>query len=206
MLNRDLPSNDAPRLWRDDDPVDDFNEVPADRIFFAVKPPPATASSIARLTRYLRDKHRLAGMSIRPDCLHASLFLAGYHGQMPPGMLAALSEAASTVRMAPFRVSFDWVESFRHRRRRPLVLRGDDGTDGLIWLYDRLVSATLDINGARPSARSDITPHVTLLYDEKAIREEPVEDISWTVSEFVLVRSLYGQSRHITLGRFTLRG
>lgn len=203
MLNRDLPKNDAPHLWRDDDPVD---EVPADKIFFAVKPPPATASTIARLTRYLRDKHRLSGMPIRPDCLHASLLLAGYHGQMPPGMLTALSEAASTVRMAPFRVSFDWVQSFRHPHRRPLVLRGDDGTDGLIWLHDRLASAILDVNGAPPSARSDITPHVTLLYDEKGIREEPVEDISWTVSEFVLVRSLYGQSRHVMLGRWKLRG
>ena len=94
----------------------------------------------------------------------------------------------------------------RNRGNRPLVLRGDDGVSGLIALRDRLVAATVDIPGSIPAARREFTPHLTLLYDERDIREEPVEEISWMVTEFVLIRSLFGQGRHVVLGRRPLRG
>jgi 2'-5' RNA ligase len=124
---------------------------------------------------------------------------------MPAATLAGLIEAASTIRMPPFRVSFDWVMSFGNDGKHALVLRGDDGVDGLAWLRDKLLAATMDIRGAAPSTRS-FTPHLTLLYDEQEVREEPVEEISWTVNEFVLIRSVYGEGRHIPLARWKLRG
>jgi 2'-5' RNA ligase len=86
------------------------------------------------------------------------------------------------------------------------VLRSDDGVSGLIALRDRLIAATIDIPGSIPAARREFNPHLTLLYDERDIREEPVEEISWLVTEFALVRSLFGQGRHIVLGRWPLRG
>jgi 2'-5' RNA ligase len=42
---------------------------------------------------------------------------------------------------------------------------------------------------------------VTLLYDECGIKEQPIEPISWTVNEFVLVHSLLGKGRYIPLGK-----
>ena len=47
-------------------------------------------------------------------------------------------------------------------------------------------------------------PHVTLQYLEYEIADHAIEDIRWTVSEFVLVRSLYGPSRHLPLARWSL--
>jgi RNA 2',3'-cyclic 3'-phosphodiesterase len=178
---------------------------PGDAVFFAVQPPPSTAPCLSRLAWHLHDKHRLKGKPRPPQCFHGSLLFAGYYARLRPETLAALINAAATIRMAPFRVSFDWVMSFRNGDRRALVLRGDDGVDGLVRLRDKLVAATMDIRGAAPSARS-FTPHLTLLYDEQEVREEPVEEISWTVNEFVLIHSLYGQSRHTTLARWKLRG
>jgi 2'-5' RNA ligase len=213
MLNRDLLTHDAFRPRRGFDPSDDGfqpaepgQSTPSDRMFFAVQPPPATVSSISRLAWHVRDKHRLTGKPLRPGCFHVSLLFAGHHGQMPPETLEALITAARRVAMRRFRVGFDWVASFRQSPKRPLVLRGDDGVSGLIWLRDKLVAATMDVAGSIPAARNSFTPHLTLLYDETEIRQEPVEEINWPVTEFVLVRSLFGQGRHAVLRRWPLRG
>lgn len=213
MLNRDLlrhdPFGPLPGIEPPDElfkSADRGQSAPADGIFFAVQPSPATASSISRLAWHLRDKHRLSGRPLRPGCFHVSLLFAGHDGQMPPGMLDALIAAAGTVTVHRFHTSFDWVASFRQRPRRPLALRGDDGVSGLIWLRERLVAATMCIPGSVPAARYNFTPHLTLLYDEAEIREEPVEEIAWPVSEFVLIRSVFGQSRHVVLRRWPLRG
>ena len=213
MLKRDLLEDDVFLPPNAFDPPDDVfqpaepgNSVRADTIFFAVQPPPFTASSISRLALYMRDKHRLIGKPLRPDCFHASLLFAGYHGRLLPQTLSAIRHAAATIAMPRFRVGFDWVASFRARHNRPLVLGGDDGVSGLISLRDRLVAATVDIPGSVPASRREFTPHLTLLYDGRNVREEPVEEIGWPVTEFVLIRSLFGQSRHVVLGRWPLRG
>jgi RNA 2',3'-cyclic 3'-phosphodiesterase len=176
-----------------------------DAIFLAIQPPSSTIPCLSRLAWHLHDKHRLQGQPPRPQCFHNSLLFAGYHGQLRPETRDALINAAATVRMPPFRVAFDYVMSFRNGQTRALVLRGDEGVEGLHWLRDKLVAATIDIRGLAPVSRS-FTPHLTLLYDEQEVREEPVEEISWTVTEFVLIHGIRGASRHIVLARWKLRG
>ena len=55
--------------------------------------------------------------------------------------------------------------------------------------------------GLRRLANTNFTPHVTLLYDAHGVEEYPIEPISWTVKEFVLIRSLKG---HVHLARWSL--
>jgi 2'-5' RNA ligase len=55
-------------------------------------------------------------------------------------------------------------------------------------------------------APSRFMPHVTLLYDRQTVDAQGITPVSWRVTEFVLVHSLLGQSRHIVLGRWPLRG
>jgi 2'-5' RNA ligase len=213
MLDRDLLEFDAFHLPHSPDlsddtfrPADPGNTAHADAIFFGVQPPPFTASSISRLAWHSRDKHRLTGKPLWLECFHASLLFAGYHGRMRPETLSAIRRAAATIAMPRFRVGFDWVVSLRNRGNQPLALCGDDGVSGLTALRDKLVAATIDIPGSVPATRREFTPHLTLLYDPREIREEPVEEIGWLVNEFVLIRSLFGQGRHIVLGRWPLRG
>jgi len=47
---------------------------------------------------------------------------------------------------------------------------------------------------------------VTLLYDDCSVAEQAVETICWTAREFVLVHSLIGQTLHVPLARWPLRG
>jgi RNA 2',3'-cyclic 3'-phosphodiesterase len=47
-------------------------------------------------------------------------------------------------------------------------------------------------------------PHMTMLYDERVIAEHAIEPIRWTASEFVLVLSHLGKTRHDWLARWPL--
>jgi 2'-5' RNA ligase len=176
-----------------------------DNVFFAIQPPATTAPSITRLRQDVCKKHEVTGKLVPPRCFHFSLLFVGFYGRLSPATLAAFVKAASTVAMPPFRIALDRVSSFGHSdsEQRPLVLRGDDGLDGLKWLRDRLVAATLDIPGFSPSR--SFNPHLTLLRGKHKI-DEPIEPISWTASEFVLIRSIHSETRHVVLGRWKLRG
>jgi 2'-5' RNA ligase len=50
------------------------------------------------------------------------------------------------------------------------------------------------------------TPHITLLYDDKNVVETPIDPINCAADEVVLVHSLLGQTRHIPLGRWKMKG
>jgi 2'-5' RNA ligase len=56
-----------------------------------------------------------------------------------------------------------------------------------------------------PRTRPSLTPHLTFLYGDHRVPDLDIDLISWTVREFVLGRSVHGQSRHMQLGRWPLR-
>ena len=96
------------------------------------------------------------------------------------------------VRTEPFEVSFDRTASFRGRSgNRPFVLIGEKGLRRL-QSFRQMLGAAMTRRGLRRLANTNFTPHVTLLYDARGVDEYPIEPIGWTVTEFVLVRSLNG--------------
>ena len=122
---------------------------------------------------------------------------------LPRDAIAAIGEAVSAVTMPPFAVAFNRVANFGRRPNRALVLVGDDSVAGLRRFRHELVTAPRKIGFARGWEPS-YEPHLTRLYHEGDIADEAVEDIRWTVREFVLVHSLYGQSRHLLMARWSL--
>lgn len=103
--------------------------------------------------------------------------------------------------MEPFEVLFDRTASFRGKRdSRPFVLVGDNGLQRLVS-FRRMLGGVMMRKGLRKVANTNFAPHVTLLYDARAVEEYPIEPICWTVNEFVLVRSLRG---HDCLARWPL--
>jgi RNA 2',3'-cyclic 3'-phosphodiesterase len=172
-------------------------------VFFAVYPDPHAARRLDRLAWYLRGKHKLKGRP-RPDrCLHVSLYGIGDYADLPRDAVGAIGEAVSTVTMPPFAVAFDHVTSFGRARKRPVVLVGDDGMAGLRMFQHELATALRKIGFVRRKEQP-YHPHITLLYDESEIAYQVVEEIRWTVREFVLARSLYGEARHLSLARWPL--
>jgi RNA 2',3'-cyclic 3'-phosphodiesterase len=176
-----------------------------DRLFFAIFPEAAAAARIARLARQLRGEHGLKGKPLETQRLHVTLHHLGDYAGLPRDIVAASVEAAATVAMSPFEVSFDRALSFPDRpANRPFVLRGGDGV-GALGALQRTLGAALGRAGlAAGRAEPPYTPHVTLLYDDSLVAERPVETVAWTVCEFVLVHSLLGRKLYVPLARWPL--
>jgi RNA 2',3'-cyclic 3'-phosphodiesterase len=176
---------------------------PGNAVFFAVQPNPDIAQCLGRLAWSLLRKHKLAGRP-RPDrCFHVTLHGIGNYAELPRDAVVAIDEAVSAIKMPSFLVAFDRVRNFGGGRNRALVLVGDEGVAGLRMFQHELVTALQKIGFAR---RKEPTyePHITLLHYEGGIADQAVEETRWTVREFVLVRSLHGQSRHLPLARWPL--
>ena len=169
--------------------MDEFASCSGARLFLAAVPDAGTAERIHQLAGALKRAHHLDGKLIAPGRLHISLFaLSG----LPEGQLCAAWEAAMDVRTEPFEVSFDRTASFRGRSdNRPFVLIGEKGLRRL-QSFRQMLGAAMTRRGLRRLANTNFTPHVTLLYDARSVDEYPIEPIGWTVTEFVLVRSLNG--------------
>jgi len=201
-------THDRPRqgsLWWAEQRQTTGSIPPANSVFFALYPDPYTARRLDRLAWYLRHKHRLNGRPLADRRLHVSLCNFGDYARVTSEAVAAIDEAMATITMPPFLVAFNEAKSFKSGHKQPVVLVADDGVAGLM-LFQRELVAALDKTGIGRRKRQPYNPHVTLLYDDRRIPDQPVEEISWVVREFVLVCSLHGQGRHIPLARWPLRG
>jgi 2'-5' RNA ligase len=175
-------------------------------LFFAVFPEADAAIRTQRLAHGLRDKYGLKGDPLETGRFHVSLHGFGRFVELPQDIVDAASEAAATISFPPFRVSFNHALSFaRPSSNRPLVLLGDEGVIGLEMLYKALAVALAKAGLAR-WVTLHYTPHMTLLYDDLSVAEQSVEPVEWTVREFVLVHSLVGETQHVPLKRWPLRG
>lgn len=175
-------------------------------VFFAALPDATMSAGAGEIARDVRRRLRLTATPIPPERLHVSLLsIGGFSGSCPPAVIDAAMRAAGTVSMAPFRVEFDRFASFSGgHRQRALVLTGNgDGVAGFMRLQEALKHA-LTKAGSRPPRQSCPSPHLTMMYDESRTCDFAIEPIGWTVSRFVLVDSLVGQSRHVHLGQWFL--
>ena len=174
-----------------------------DSLFYALLPDAESAGQIVDLARRLRADHRLKGTLIPSERLHVTLAFLGSFAGLPKTLVSSAIAAGERFEGTPFDVTLDRVQKFGHDKRA-VVLRGGEGTTAVKEFRRRLVDAT-HYHGLKPASPTSFTAHLTLLYDEGPIVEEHVVPISWTAREFVLVRSLIGQSRYEILGRWPLR-
>lgn len=185
-----------------------------DRLFFAVLPDAAARERIAAVVAELRAAHGLKARPVMADRLHVTMAMVGDFAGIPGNLLARASQAAQeAVRVvAPFDACFDRAQTFSSRSRsagrRPLVLTGGEGVDGLQALHQALAQAMrkAGITGMAGNP-PPYTPHLTLMYDEHAVLEQDVPAVAWQVGELVLLHSRIGQNiPYAALGRWPLQG
>jgi 2'-5' RNA ligase len=136
--------------------------------------------------------------------LHVTLCTLRTHVAIPPGIVAAASSAAAALSVRPFAFAFDRALSFSGRESRPFVLCGGENIGALVAFRQRLATA-LAAQGLGRFSAPGFTPHVTLGYDRQAIEPLAVAELRWDVTEFALVHSVQGRSRHVVLDRWPLR-
>jgi len=121
----------------------------------------------------------------------------------PDVVVARACEAAAQVKTPAIDITFDRALSFAGRERnRPFVLRSSEGAPE-VQALQREIGSAMAQSGLRKFVRP-YTPHMTLLYDSNDISEQPIEPVTWTCTEFRLIHSMLGQTRHVTLGSWQL--
>ena len=177
------------------------------KLFFALRPDEETAERIARV---VTAEHAARGLQarLRPSGIfHVTLHYFGYFDGEPNAQVVALAgRAASEVVRPPVNLGFERFTSWGDAgaTRHPYVLTGGQGLDAVRELRDALVER-LVAHGLAAPAR-DYQPHLTLRYDKRPAPVWPIELRGWLASDFVLVKSPQGQTRHEVIGRWPLRG
>lgn len=176
-------------------------------LFFALAPDATAQADLTTCGEQLRGKHRLRTKVIGAERLHITLHHLGEFpivsdAHVKAAELAALAALRS---VKPFEVAFDRVASFpRKVGARPFVLLTDGRNTALAHLH-QLLGAELQKQGFILEKRK-YSPHLTLLWDEAQVPEEPIEPIRWTVNEVVLFNSLVGKSQYVRLGTWPFQG
>ena len=182
-----------------------FEAAPAtDRLFFAIFPDPATSARIAGRAQGLREAGGLSGRPLANDRFHITLHHLGDHAGVRRDIVDSAGEAAQAVTTPAFQVTFDKAASFHNGGNNPFVLQGGEGLEAL-KAFQRDLGLAMARAGLGRLVDKTFTPHVTLLYDKQLAPERPIDPVTWTVSEFVLIHSLLGRTQHIPLARWRLR-
>ncbi len=182
-----------------------WGHQPATRhsVFFGLSLPAVKAEQIMQLTQAVVERRCLIATPRPADLLHVSLVGVGdFTGPLPVSIIEAAKAGVSTLRIAPFEVTFSSVASYGGNA---IVLQACAG-DGVLVEFREALRLALWKAGVRlpeKGARSGFSPHVTMAYGDR-VSGFPVDPISWTVDEFVLIDSWVGQSKHVTLGRWPL--
>jgi 2'-5' RNA ligase len=170
-----------------------------DRLFFSIFPDPPAAVRIANTAQHFRRAYGLKGNPLLTERFHVSVQGIGDYDGLPRSIVHKAMEAGAAVRAMSFDVAFDRIKSFSSNNA--LVLCGGDGVAGLVMFHQSL---RMEMLKSGLSVRSNFTPHITLLYDDGHLDEQPIHPIRWTVREFVLVHSLIGSTKHVVRGWWQL--
>lgn len=139
-------------------------------LYFCLYPEREIAIEASRLAVELRRVHELDGRPVPPERLHISLNGLGPFPTFCERTVQRALCAIQAVRMQPFRIALNCAESWgRGVTKRPLVLVGDDGMEGVCILQSQIQAALADF-GVAHRRRTNFSPHMTLLRDLRAIR------------------------------------
>src|SRR4051812_39153090 len=167
-------------------------------LFFANKPALQTRLAVAEMGGQLIRAHGLRGHQMDAGRLHLSLAAARAEHLSLQEAIWRAQAMAMEMRGVACSVCFDVAGSFRNRDRHPFVLRGE-GMNELVGFRAHLRGA---LQRAGFAASSGFTPHMTLMWADRCVEDNPIAPISWPVEDFELVLSADGD--HICLGRWPL--
>jgi 2'-5' RNA ligase len=177
---------------------------PWDNVFFGLLPDLLAGRQAEACADGLQRRRGPPDHRVWRRCLHVTLANLSLGGIVTEERLARAAEAAAAVRIPPFLLELNRVESWRGDPR-PLVLTGEDGVIGADGLHAALGLALIRA-GLADGWASNFTAHMTLLRDRLETPIEHVRPIRWWVREFVLIHSHVGQGRYTILGRWPLIG
>jgi 2'-5' RNA ligase len=187
--------------------LDGFEEpaAPTDRLFFAFMPDDKAAARAQAMAETLGAENDAKPRKAAREKFHITLFHVGDFMGLPAQTVAQACRVADGLRAEPFGISLDRLGSFSGSPRRlPYVLLS--GEAPLLAAFQAEMQSRMLRQGLTQGLHHrHYTPHLTLLYGHRPLAERPIEPLSWTAREFVLIRSLIGKGHYEHLGRWPLR-
>lgn len=177
------------------------NDIPTQRLYFAVVPEPEVCERIGELAEALRSEHGLQAVLTGEE---VPLIIVQHVGDFPgvdARTLKRICLAAAKVQRPAFEVCFDYVGSLPGDCRYPFALQCGAGVDLLLDLQADLLKLMQPVLGR---VRPGQAPHIPLLVDSRQVAEQPVQSMRWLVREFVLLRQFLGQDREELEGIWSL--
>ena len=182
----------------------DLSPPPLHTLYLALLPDRAAAARIGPLARTLHAELGLPGRPRAPACPHVSLFGLRLAAPPPAALVAAFSEAAAGIAVAPVELELDRVMTFRGPSGRlPVVLCGESAVAALRPLHAALAARLERLGLVR---RRGLSPHLTPLHAPRPLPRRTVAAIAWRVGGLVLVHGHGRDYRHDLLGRWPLGG
>ncbi len=175
--------------------------TPGIRVFFALWPTAAERDGIAAWQPEL--KSHCGGRAMRADTLHSTLL---FIGNIEPGRLESLQEAALQVRAEPFTLCFDEP---RHWEQNHIVYAAPRNVPARLAALVASLEQRMQMSGYKFDQRR-YQSHVTLLRNASCAAGSlpSVEPVCWQISEFVLLQSehMEGRAAYRILSRIPLQG
>jgi len=179
--------------------------VPIDRLFLGVFPDKPAQSAIEKVVRRMLREYGLRGSPLRASRYHVTLHHLGDYAGLTADICDAALASIARIAAPALDITLDRAASFDVPPMHPFVLRCAEAETNMhpLWRESRTHLASA---GFSHWLERDFTPHLTLLYDERLMAVPvPIEPITWTVREVVLVHSLLGRTEYRFLGTAQLR-
>lgn len=159
--------------------------------FFALRPLADDAQRVFTLAENLLASKGIMGARITPDRLHITLEWIG--DDVEENVITRACQAADTIAFGAVEATFTSAKTFP-APSGPCVLLGKEGLNDVRKLRATLAAAMAAYDFKAPRAYE---PHMTLCYDRvHRLPITAIEPVTFRVTEFVLVKSYLGLSRH----------
>lgn len=164
------------------------------RLFFAVRPPNGAV-------RYLVEEQRRfgPGRTVRPDHLHLTTVIVNDHEIFPATIAERMCLVGDAIAANRFPIVLDQVVA----SHRSVAMVPSERLNGF-HAFQRQLARRMMRAGLGQRLNWRFSPHLTLLYWHGAPLREWTDALSWTATEFVLIHSLLGLTRHEVLARWPL--
>lgn len=163
------------------------------RLFYALRPPVRQRALIGAQRDRFDGDSRVAN-----DRLHLTLGVTEDFDTLPEMVVRRMRAIGDATALDPLPVRLDRIVG----SNRSIALRPGRIIAPLALLA-RQLGSDLRRAGLLRSGW-EFSPHLTLVYRNGMPFQQPVDPIGWQASDFVLIHSLIGATRHIDLARWPL--
>lgn len=165
------------------------------RLFFAVRPPEEAVPYLVEEQGRFRPGH-----AVRREHLHLTTVIVNDHRVFPAAIAERMRAVGDAIIADQFPIILDEVAA----SRRSVVMVPSEPLRGFD-VFQQCVARGMARAGLRERDGRRPRPHVTLLYRHGPPLRQGTIPLSWTATEFVLIHSLLGETRHVVLARWPLR-